>query len=97
MPTRMCALLQPDICSLETAKKMTTLARNQNLARTEPAAQRRLAIVITAPKLVGLMVNHRTISVGVTAMPMQNVAASQKSLTRNALSMYVAASLASAA
>ena len=90
----MCALLQPEICSLETAKEMTTLARNQNLARMEPAAQRRPAIVITAPKLVELMANHRTISVGATATPMQNVAASQKSLTRNAPSMCVAANLA---
>ena len=93
----MCALLQPEICSLEVAKTMTTLARNQDLVRTEPAAQRRPAIVIMAPKLVGLMVNHRTTSVGVTAMPMQNVAASRKSLARNALSMFVAANLASAA
>ena len=89
----MCAQLRQRICSLE----MTTLARNQNLARMEPAVQRRLAIVITALKLVGLTANHRTISVGVTAMLMQNVAASQKSPTRNALSMCVAANMASAA
>jgi len=76
--------------------KMTTLARSQNLARTEPAVQRRQAIVITAPKLAGLMVNHRTISVGAIAMPMQNVVASRRRLTRNALSMCVAANLASA-
>ena len=93
----MCALLQPGICSLEVANKMTTLAQNQNLARTELAAQRRPAIVITAPKLVGLMVNHRTTSVGAIAMPMQNAAASRKSLARNALLMCVAANLASAA
>ena len=93
----MCALLQPKTCSLETAGEMTTLARNLNLARTEPAAQKRLAIVIMAPKLVGLTVNPRMISVGATATRMQNVAVSRKSLTRNALSMCVAASLASAA
>ncbi len=97
MPTRIGALLWPETCSLETAKKMTTLARNQNLARMEPAAQRKPAIVITAPKLVGLMANHRTTSAGATAMPMQNVAASRKSMTKNALSMCVAVSLASAA
>ena len=93
----MCALLQPGLCSPELVKKMITLARNQNPARTEPAAQRRPGIVITAPKLVGLMVNHRTTSVGAIAMPMPNVAASQKSLAKNALLMYVAANLASAA
>lgn len=76
---------------------MTTLARNQSLARTEPAAQRRVAIVITALKLVGLMVNRRTISAGATAMPMPNVAASRKSLARNAPSMSAAVNLASAA
>ena len=93
----MCALLQPRLCSLELAKQMTTLARNQNPARTEPAAQRRPAIVVTAPKLVELMVNHRTTSVGAIAMPMQNVAASRKSLVRNVLLMCVVANLASAA
>ena len=97
MPTRMCALLQPETCSPETAGKMTTLARNLTLARTEPAAQKRLAIANMALKLVGLMVNHRMISVGATATRMQNVAASRRSLIRNALSMCVAASLASAA
>ncbi len=76
---------------------MITRARNLNLARTEPVAPKRLAIVIMAPRLVGLMVNHRMTSVGATAMPTQSVAASRKSLTRNALSMCVAANLASAA
>lgn len=76
----MCALLQPGLCSSEVAKKITTLARNKNPARTEPAAQRRPPIVTTAPKLVGLMVNHRTTSVGAIAMRMQNVPAKKLNL-----------------
>ena len=93
----MCASLQPETCSLETMEQTTTHAQNLNLARTEPAALKRLATVIMAPKPVGLMVNHQMISVGAIATRMQNVAASRKSLTRNAPSMCVAANLASAA